>query len=448
MFATCTHTNRNESLFTMVPRINGCRRATAIIVAGCILGITAAEAVAQPTISEDGWTLTNTWTVPSAGPVAYNPDDGLVYAGVRQYVHSGGAIKRLLANGDSESLFTVDRPSGLEFDESGNMFCSVNEFTYDYISKTTFDPLAAEPWVDYADPAPGNSDYPTGIAIVPSSYTGGVVPPGAALSGDRGISGDKNPEVWQWSTTTAGSPVELINGWTDGSDVLAGVSDIAANDTQIMVLDSSGQIWELVKDGANYELTKLNLAVGVGNIGLVFDPWNGDLLALGYGVGGDLKRVDLDTLEISTVLDSVNAGNLSFDSLAFSSDGRHLYVSSYGNSAVYEYTRVPDVLLPGDANDDGRVDDADATLLASNWQTLTGATWAMGDFNEDKAVNDIDATMLAANWQNGVSDAVPEPGALTLLTIGGLTLLGLGARRRKRYSRRRIQTTANNSSCD
>ena len=92
---------------------------------------------------------------------------------------------------------------------------------------------------------------------------------------------------------------------------------------------------------------------------------------------------------------------------------------------------IPD-RLPGDANLDGTIDEDDAAVLAANWQTLTGATWAMGDFNDDGAVNDIDATLLAANWQSGSSVAVPEPGTLTLLAICGLTLLGLGAPRRKR----------------
>ena len=88
--------------------------------------------------------------------------------------------------------------------------------------------------------------------------------------------------------------------------------------------------------------------------------------------------------------------------------------------------------VPGDANRDSFVNEADAAILATHWQTLSGATWAMGDFNGDYAVNDIDATIMAVNWQSGASGAVPEPGTLTLLAICGLTLLGLGARRRKR----------------
>jgi hypothetical protein len=85
--------------------------------------------------------------------------------------------------------------------------------------------------------------------------------------------------------------------------------------------------------------------------------------------------------------------------------------------------------LPGDANKDSKVDDADATILATNWQS-TGATWAMGDFNADGIVNDSDATTLATNWQTGVSSAaaVPEPSCFVLLIFASLSLLGIGRR--------------------
>ena len=88
--------------------------------------------------------------------------------------------------------------------------------------------------------------------------------------------------------------------------------------------------------------------------------------------------------------------------------------------------------VPGDANWDGIVDQTDAATLASHWQTLTGATWAMGDFNGDFAVNDIDATMLAANWTAGVA-TVPEPLAGIML----LPLLIAAVAVKLRHGRRR-----------
>jgi len=78
-----------------------------------------------------------------------------------------------------------------------------------------------------------------------------------------------------------------------------------------------------------------------------------------------------------------------------------------------------------------KINDADATILATNWQTASGATLTMGDFNSDGTVNDSDATLLAANWQSissGASQSVPEPGTFVLASFG---LLGLVMFRRR-----------------
>ncbi len=80
------------------------------------------------------------------------------------------------------------------------------------------------------------------------------------------------------------------------------------------------------------------------------------------------------------------------------------------------------LLIQGDVDGDGQVDDADAMILAANWQTLGSATLQMGDLNRDGNIDDIDATILAANWGVGVVAAVPEPSTWLLLGIGCLTL--------------------------
>ena len=62
-------------------------------------------------------------------------------------------------------------------------------------------------------------------------------------------------------------------------------------------------------------------------------------------------------------------------------------------------------LIPGDANNDGKVDGSDVTILAGNWQAGVGdpntdtVTWGMGDFNGDGQVDGSDVTILAGNWQ-------------------------------------------------
>ena len=80
--------------------------------------------------------------------------------------------------------------------------------------------------------------------------------------------------------------------------------------------------------------------------------------------------------------------------------------------------------LIGDANEDGVVDELDATALANNWQKAAGARWSEGDFNGDGAVDDLDATLLAANWGASLTDStVPEPSSLVLLIGIGLASL-------------------------
>lgn len=73
------------------------------------------------------------------------------------------------------------------------------------------------------------------------------------------------------------------------------------------------------------------------------------------------------------------------------------------------------------------VDDSDATILATYWQTASGTTWEMGDFNADGAVDDFDATLLATNWRKfaDVAATVPEPSSFALITViaGAVVLL-------------------------
>jgi Purple acid Phosphatase, N-terminal domain/Calcineurin-like phosphoesterase/PEP-CTERM motif len=80
--------------------------------------------------------------------------------------------------------------------------------------------------------------------------------------------------------------------------------------------------------------------------------------------------------------------------------------------------------LPGDANGDGAVTDADYTIWADNYGA-SDASWGMGDFNGDGEVTDADYTIWADNY--GATTGVPEPASMTLLAFGALA----GLRRRR-----------------
>ena len=115
--------------------------------------------------------------------------------------------------------------------------------------------------------------------------------------------------------------------------------------------------------------------------------------------------------------------------------------SQNGVGVAYIDGKTSEDPLPGDINNDGIVDGADAAILASNWQTGPGANWSMGDFNADGFVNDVDAAILAANWQHTSNTAnVPEPRAIGLSLI--IVLCGLIAASRV-CQRRAMKTTHN-----
>ena len=103
-------------------------------------------------------------------------------------------------------------------------------------------------------------------------------------------------------------------------------------------------------------------------------------------------------------------------------------MATYDDLSVGVAPPTPDLL--GDANNDGVVNDVDASILGAHWHMQSGATWADGDFNNDQKVDDRDAAILAAHWgATGAEGSVPEPSTLVLLL--GL-MLGAGIVRRRR----------------
>ncbi|NLE40068.1 MAG: hypothetical protein GX621_18790, partial [Pirellulaceae bacterium] len=79
---------------------------------------------------------------------------------------------------------------------------------------------------------------------------------------------------------------------------------------------------------------------------------------------------------------------------------------AYSNEAVVTLKSA----VPGDASLDGRVNAADAQILAANWGQ-SNAKWEMGDFNGDGIVNAIDAAILSTNWGYGEGGGEQTPAA-------------------------------------
>ncbi|MBN2024657.1 MAG: PEP-CTERM sorting domain-containing protein [Pirellulales bacterium] len=130
----------------------------------------------------------------------------------------------------------------------------------------------------------------------------------------------------------------------------------------------------------------------------------------GFFIGRDQLG---DTRELGGFVDEISL----FDRAFSAAEAFELY-----DAAFFE---GPAPRVPGDASGDGKVNAADAALLAAHWLKATGAVWGEGDFNEDGAVDDLDLAILAANWSTAAGAAVPEPASLALIGAGLLAALGL-----------------------
>ncbi len=108
------------------------------------------------------------------------------------------------------------------------------------------------------------------------------------------------------------------------------------------------------------------------------------------------------------------------------------------------YTGNNDTALQrGDFNRDGSIDGLDWPTVRDNYGMATSGTivenYYMGDLNNSGSVDldDLRAFEVIYDTANGAgafSAIVPEPGAITLLGIGGLMLLGLRNRRSRRIA--------------
>ena len=177
------------------------------------------------------------------------------------------------------------------------------------------------------------------------------------------------------------------------------------------------------------------------HLGLVYTPGgtsafyvNGELVGeipAGSFPGGYVSRPLLTFNDVYAPGDPIGIGNIGGDggwdilqgggNCGFSGQMDGWALSSFTGTfdPLVDFVLTLPQLIPGDANWDGKVDAADAAILAANWQTIGDASWEMGDFNNDGNVDDADATLMAANWQSGVTAeaSVPEPATLVYIAL-------------------------------
>jgi len=108
---------------------------------------------------------------------------------------------------------------------------------------------------------------------------------------------------------------------------------------------------------------------------------------------------------------------------------------SFVNTVIGDPLMRWNTWLPGDANLDGLIDNADAGIMFGNWgDTLDGIE--DGDFNLDGSVNAVDSGILFENWtppSSLLAITAPEPSCMWIAISG---LCGLVAARRRSISRK------------
>ncbi|MBN2292719.1 MAG: PEP-CTERM sorting domain-containing protein [Pirellulales bacterium] len=261
-----------------------------------------------------------------------------------------------------------------------------------------------------------------------------------------------------WQTQTGGNdPTNKLNRSADywettlhpdvfGSDHFADEFDVG----KIELLGTLSGHTNVVKINSQQELTlhlpspAENLADGEVLVQITWLPdnpgqepvWTLDLHNGAPPPGGDVTMVRESRLED-------NGWFTDIYSFVFPEDAESTILKlGFGNESASVDSIVVDMkmgmpIFPGDANHDGRVDEIDATLLASNWNPyggigngtpVAGSPEIPGDFNGDGWVDSEDAAILAANWMKTAilpadATSIPEPSTAGLLCMVIVALL-------------------------
>jgi formylglycine-generating enzyme len=164
------------------------------------------------------------------------------------------------------------------------------------------------------------------------------------------------------------------------------------------------------------------------------------------GQGGNVyewEETEYDLVNNSSLsVRGVRGGDLGFDPSSLLSSLRFNNPPSLGSATLgFRVASVPE-LLPGDYNGNGAVENADLTLLLTNWShpvPPVPAGWIGSPQPTAPAIDNDELTPLLTHWGQhipgaGAGAAVPEPTSIALAVVG---LAGFGFVARRRHAGRR-----------
>jgi glycosyl hydrolase family 42 (putative beta-galactosidase) len=320
----------------------------------------------------NGWPNLSTYT--AATPHYMGQFPALAAAIYQGHVQEGDpAVARRLSEDDifqGVDAFTQDIPGG-GYDPGqpvGNLSYPSQAFAVGRVSAKIADGLQPsyacdmDQYVDWDDQVVQSNtgeltwDYGNRVVTVHSEKTQGVI----------GFAGGGSYDL-------PGVTVDVETGFV--SLLLTPLDNRALVDSQHVLVTAMARDQQY---GAEYSPDGSQL-LSVGGPPLLLEPVKATLTFKGDALSS-VKVVDV--YGVPTERDVEREGN------TFAIDGR--YATYY-----YEVCRSS---MPGDANADGAVTDADYTVWADHYGTSAGATVSTGDFNGDGAVTDADYTVWADHY--------------------------------------------------
>jgi hypothetical protein len=285
----------------------------------------------------------------------------------------------------------------------------------------------------------GEGDASTGVP----TYATAISADGNTIIGDygaavgqqgRAVKWTKSGSTWTQSFLDPGSiyPQSVALAINNNGDIVGShfpVGDPPPPNQYALLVKHDGTVVDLGDIGLQGAYAR-----GINDSGVVVGyDWYNSFINYTASPGGNVA--------LSTLISPVSGAGWTFSpypgtsyAMGIDNNGEIAGRATSPTGTTHGYLLVP--ALPGDANEDAKVDINDLTKVLASYNG-TGKLWGDGDFNNDGKVDINDLTIVLAHYNQTYASsaagmaAVPEPSTV-LLAVGGLMgLLAYAWRKQK-----------------